>query len=1261
MFDISADDISRLNDTDLRELLGRLCEAELAQRGLSPSFVTWGGNQTAKDGGVDVRVELPAGTQIEGFIPRASTGFQVKSQDMPRKAILAEVRPKGVIRPAIRELAAADGAYIIASSQGSVADSALIARRNALREAVDGMEHADQLFTDFYDRTRLASWVRVHPGVLLWAKARVGKALLGWKPYGSWCSGAEDEKAEYLLDDRLRLDLGRDRRGGSRSITDAVDELRDRLRQRGKVVRLVGLSGVGKTRFVQALFDDRVGLRPLAPPLAVYTNLSDDPDPQPIGMATELIQLRRPAVLVIDNCPPDLHNRLSELCCAQGSTISVITVEYDVRDDQPEGTQVVRLDTASPELIEKLVARRYPQVSAVDARTIATFSGGNARIAIALAETVERDEPISGFTNDQLFQRLFRQRHTSDPSMLHAARVCSLVYSFAVEPLEGDGSELGLLASLVGQTPAEMYRHVSEMLRRQLVQQRGGWRAVLPHAIANRLAAHALQDIPVQLIEQAFFRPGSERLLRSFSRRLSFLHDHPPAVAIVEKWLAPGGMLGDVATLNDLGLAMFTNVAPVVPGRALAAIERVGVVDSAAFGALNRSHQTLLRSLAYDPQLFDRSTKVLAMIAIHGDRERERDESAEILTSLFKLYLSGTHATVEQRISVVEGFLASSDQKVHQLGVLALTALIQTSRFSAGRSFEFGARSRDFGYYPKTNEESARWFREVLRFVERLAFADGDLPEHARDLLAQNFQGLWRLTGARDDLERVIHGIVAAGFWCEGWLRCREAMHLIRRRSKEGPEARLIALERLLQPTNLQDRVRAVVFARGRYGVGLEESPNDDDVTDDQAQADFRAEELGAEVVQNPTAFAELLPEMVRRGHRTWWFGTGLCRGSHDRQATWGCLLDAMEHCDPNLRDARVLQGFLRKLNEEDPDHVQRLLNDAMGRPVLWPFLPDLHAAAGLDEQGVVRLVSAAREGKTPASVYQHMAVGATSLSSEILRPLILAVAEQPDGLVAAFDIFENRVFWNRTHKMEHESSLLEIGRDLLGRVQFARGDEAKDYELGDLVRLCMADPAAGPSAADLAQRLAEAIVTGETYSHSHPEVQQALLEVHPVAVLDAFFGAGDTGHIDAVEMFDHGDHRSNPADVVPVDTLIDWCERDPENRYVLAAAFVSFSKIQGAGEPLAWTDQAAGLLKHAPDRRRVVDTFVERFAPMSWSGSRASIMEKNAELLDSLDPIVVSDIQAFIEEKRRGLAQEVDRERVWEVQRERVENERFE
>ena len=475
------------------------------------------------------------------------------------------------------------------------------------------------------------------------------------------------------------------------------------------MVRLVGLSGVGKTRLVQALFDARIGLSPLPPSLAVYTNLSDNPDPQPTGLASDLIANRTRAVLIVDNCPPDLHRRLSDLCAASGRTVSVLTVEYDVRDDQPEGTQVVTLDTSSPELIEKLIRRRFPHVSEVDARTIAEASGGNARIAVALAGTVEQSETIAGLSDDELFQRLFRQRHDPNDALLLAAQACSLVYSSQGEALAGDEAELPRLAVLADQAPRELYRHVGELLRRDLVQQRSVWRAVLPHAIANRLAARALEDTPYDLIEQQLVTGGTDRLARSFSRRLAFLHEHPRAIAIVERWLAAGGLLVDATALNDLGRAMFENIAPVSPGAALAALERASGGDPEMAVIVLRQHHSLLRSLAYDPPLFERSASLLALAATQGSDEREAKEASDTFVSLFTIYLSGTHATIEQRLGLTERLLRSSDPKERSLGLAALDEVLEATHFSSGHRFEFGARSRDYGYRPRSDEDVSRW------------------------------------------------------------------------------------------------------------------------------------------------------------------------------------------------------------------------------------------------------------------------------------------------------------------------------------------------------------------------------------------------------------------------------------------------------------------------------------------------------------------------------------------------------------------------
>lgn len=139
MFEINGTHIASLNDTDLRILITRLCEAELHKANLPISAVKAGGNQDAPDGGIDVRVELAANTQAPAFIPRPVTGFQVKKTSMPRKEILKEICPKGKLRDVINELNDAYGAYIIISSSDSSTDSTLKARLAAMHEATENL------------------------------------------------------------------------------------------------------------------------------------------------------------------------------------------------------------------------------------------------------------------------------------------------------------------------------------------------------------------------------------------------------------------------------------------------------------------------------------------------------------------------------------------------------------------------------------------------------------------------------------------------------------------------------------------------------------------------------------------------------------------------------------------------------------------------------------------------------------------------------------------------------------------------------------------------------------------------------------------------------------------------------------------------------------------------------------------------------------------------------------------------------------------
>jgi hypothetical protein len=995
MFEITPDDIAHLNDENLRAVVARLCEAELRGRGYSTSCVTWGGNQNAADGGIDVRVALPPGSVTDGFVPRPATGFQVKQQDMPAGEIIDEMRPKDVIRPSIQDLADQSGAYIILSSQGSTTDTALTSRRDAMKEAMQGVPNADQLLLDFYDRTRIATWVRSHEGLIPWVREQVGRAIAGWHSYGSWAYAPDPVTAEYLFDDKLRIQPSKRDTDTGVSALEGIRQMRNKLREPRSVVRLVGLSGVGKTRLVQALFDDRVGVQSLNPSLAIYTNIADSPNPQPTGLASELVAAGTPAILVVDNCPSELHQRLSEVCRQEHSKLSVITVEYDIREDEPEGTEVFTLETSSPELIEKLLRRRFPTISQIDARTIADFSGGNARIAIALAATIERNGTVAGLTDDQLFQRLFLQRNAPDESLYHAAQACALVYSFQGEDVSDTGeAELVRLGKLVGKNPQELYRSVAELQRRDLVQQRSVWRAVLPHAIANRLAATALQNVPQAEIEMLLITASPARLMKSFSRRLGYLHASKEAARIVKKWLGSGGLLENVAGLDDLGRAMFKNVAPVAPDGALAALERTLLGPHGEEAAKEcKAYCDLLRSLAYDAALFERCIALLVKIVTTDDVNAQA-HGTQLFISLFHIILSGTLATIEQRAKVVESLLASPDRKRRTLGVLALKAVLETWQFHSTSSFDFGARSRDFGYWPRTREEWQHWFGAALKVVESFACGEGPVAPQARAALAESFRGLWLKAGVPDEIANVCRAIRKSRFWPGGWLAVRQTLDLDGKELDEARLTTLLAIEADLRPADLVQKVRAVVFSTRLQGVDFEdfEDHSTEDIGTRMARTEALTQDLGKAVATERTFLTELLPEIVASDGRLWSFGQGLLEGAVDAEEMWNHLVAALAATEESVRKPQVLNGFLHQLRGRNPALANTLLDNTVEHETLARWYPFLQVSVDLEERDVARLKRSLALGKAPAEMYRHLACGRATdpIPAPDLKELVL-------------------------------------------------------------------------------------------------------------------------------------------------------------------------------------------------------------------------------------------------------------------------------
>ena len=1294
--ELTGEHVALLGDEDLRLLVVKLCEAELHRTGCPSSAVLAGGNQTAPDGGVDVRVQLetirnaidtkaantaepssasgalhctPVNLKLD-FIPREDTVFQVKCENMPAGEIAKEMRPSGVLRNSIKELIARKGAYVIVSSKGTVADAFLAKRIKAMREAVTDEHGHSDLKLDFYDRERLARWVRQYTGVEMWLRGRVNARLQGWQGYGTW---AGPEGVAYLLDDTARFI---ERSGGSAktalSVSAGLGKLRTLLSKPGQVGRIIGLSGTGKTRLVQALFEKEIGSgEPLDQASVLYTDLGNEPEPSAREMLLRLGALEQRAIVVVDNCNPKTHRILVDVVSQHATHLSLLTVEYDVADDDaPDATDVYELAPASDSVLEGILERLVPHVTGSDRHRITEFSGGNARIALALARTVLKGETLGVLNDTELFRRLFRQGQADDPELLRAAQVCSLVYSFEGEDTKSDESELRVLAQLAEMTPAELFRHVGSLKRRDLVQSRSKWRAVLPPALANRLAKGALQNVPVSDITDAF--AISERLLISFSRRLEYLHDSEEACAIASRWMDDEKWLSNPTQLNDLGRKLFINLAPLVPDKVLAAMERALDERNAADFVLRQQYSlngwsTLLRHLAYQPQSFERAAQLLLTLAEH---EQSNAVDCQLAwKEMFRIGLSGTLAPPEQRIGLLERLLVTSTGKRRELTWAAVEGMLAAHHISSSHDFSFGARSHGFGWEPSSDADIVAWFESAFVLIRRMAAQGTDGLKAARQGIAAHFREVWAC-GVENQLTTLMLELAGTDGWPAGWLATRSTLRFD---SDEMSPKWLKALQELdaaLAPKGLEQEVRTYTLGHGWGFLDAADALDESDEVEDKnpvcswQRVGERVVTLGSALAADDALLQKLLPDLfAEENGRQRFLGQGLGSDTPDAQHHWKLISDAFVQ-SPDESNVNLLAGFVQGLRTKDPASAAAILDSLVGNAKLDVHYPMLLGVPRDDADGD-RLIASMKRAVSKSSRYnlctQHGTDGGLSIAKFCEAMEVLSCME--NGFLHAIDELGTELYQWKNRKAIVPPELVILARSLLSRFTFDAQTRNIAWRVKQLVKVAFSGPGAVDAAAQFASRFAAALDDYRTHGDDYADLACTLFKLQPLVALDAFLGKPNPKRNFGFRARFFASHGP-VVQCAPEDIILQWVSAMPETRAPLVAREINICSAKSNGEvaPSLNSDEkstvglsslAARLLDLSPDKAAVLLGFSKHFNPSGWSGSLAQTLAPYLALVEDLAGHADSVVATWAQEALQAMQRRIQHDRTMDVLRE--------
>lgn len=1275
-FELQPADITALGDGDLRELVGRLCEAELSRQGIPIACASWGGAQEAADGGLDVRVKDAQSIHSAGFVPRENTGFQVKKNSMSKAACGNEMLYKKTdVKTVISDLADQKGAYIIVSGKDDCSDRMVTERIKGMQDAIKSLANKNDLLLDFYGRDRLATWLREFPSVSLWVRSRLGKPLSGWKQFGRWASTPLDQDDEFLLDEHPCVISMNSSQKDPMNVADGIQLVRSKLRdQTQKVVRITGLSGVGKTRFAQALFEEGVGQDALSTTDVVYADLGEDLKPSASELVSYFIANGFSTCLVLDNCPPDVHRQLQNQIASSQSNIKLLTIEYDISSDRPEETEVIHIEPSSEANVSKLVQKRFPKLGRLNSDEIARFSGGNARVAIALASRVEPDETLTNFSDESLFQRLFSQKKGVSDSLMKSAEILSLVYSFNTSSSEYN-DEMGVLAQIGDVSRSNLYSGHSELLRRLLAQKRGDWRAVLPHALANRLALRALQNIAPEKINEELLKPENIRLFKSCAHRISYLHDSEEAQVLANTWIKPNAPLYDITHCSADLLAVLEYIAPIFPETVLVVIERAAATDSKFCSRENASFSffvKLLRKIAYEDVFFDRAARLILSFA-RTERERENyDSVVDILKSLFSMRLSGTHATPDRRRRFIKDLLDSNEKRDQEIVQKILQSALQNNRWHSSFDFNFGARRRDHGWTPKNKDEFAGWYIGLIDMLVPFL----DWPETVKKSLAENilenhFRSLWSFTYGVcfEKLEEVVSTYAKGGIWPEMWISIKKTIDYDGENQSVDVRKRLEELERLSTPSDLYSEMRSYL-CRGTYDHLDYQSK---DLSDQRHEIADKILKMGELAACEPS-YLERLGSMLWDNHidSLIFFGKGIAKGSADPVAAFGGLVSLMQAQQLKVVEPILFYGFIQGVHSEQPVLAQKIQESVLGIPELKSAFIYLLCATPINGWGVKVLTKLASDRVFEARYFRQISCGNAhaSISDNDLVGMLLAIGRLDGGIVDVFEILNMR-FYNIGSEYLPSNAVMDFAFSAIYKFILwyeNQGGFHEFHHIERVVRTCFSSGVSPNDASELISFICEKLEGYKISRYQISTIIDCLIQFFPEKILDRVFTKSKNSKMLAYAMFsDSVGHDMSSLNLIPLSCLAKWCGGEQDKFKMLVEVVSCYASVEKNNQPyeevrrVKLSEQIKFLLEFSQDRSAIVDVLCSKIYPDSCSGSLADIMEFRAKAFAELRNHPSAEVRNLATSKIPAIEQLIHDERAREAERYGQREQRFE
>ncbi len=1237
MFDVSKEEIKSLNDSDLRILVGLLCEAELYSFNNKTSNVMYGGNQDEPDNGIDVLVKASKIGNNEEFFLKNNTIFQVKKPSMPSSKIKDEMLDSTKkIRACIVNLNLSGGTYIIVSSKDDLTQPRYEKRIKTMNELLS-KEKLNNVVVDFYDCGRLASWIRNYPSLICWVKDKVGLTTNGWVSYCNWSSRNTKEKT-FLYDENSTIYKNDFSNDSKIKIEDGINEIRILLSKERNSIRLAGLSGVGKTRFAQVLFDSKIGKKALNKEIVIYGDISDNLKPDPITFIQQLQKLNKKIILIVDNCEPSMHNKLTKICQYENSLISLLTIEYEVKEDDNIDSNNYYLSSTSSKILKSMLKRDYANISDINIDTIVNCSDGNFRIAIYLSKTIENEKNIGVLNYNDLFSRLFYQGGVIDNELLKVGEACSIFYSFNCNyDEENEENELNIISRLTGIDPLTIYRSVSDLTKRQIIQKRGDMRALLPPALANKLAIDFLRKYPIDNL--LIFINKNERLSLSFFRRIKFLHTSDEAQKIGKMYVSQ--IKSD--NILDLDKQTIEKIRCISIINPLLVLEKIESIEDISFFSRDNDNFNdwifILCIIAYNKELFKRAVKIITKFALTEKENENYNSIKHTLNGFFHIYLSFTLAPVEYRLEIVNELIKSIHKSKVDLGFKLLEEMLLTGDFTGVVISDCGSQLRDYGIEPIPKE----WYGCIIEYCEN-NLKEENTYENFKSILIKYFKELASI-GFYNELEKIVINNIDRGSWKSLWLSLLSIKHFDSDKISEPLMKKIDNLIQKVRPTSLEDKTDVYLGTNKNIYYDL------DDTTDDFESADELIYELGKELGRNDDKIFKCLSLLSNyRLSRLDKLATGIMDTYGDYNKLIYNTLDLYNQENNNAIKILVT-NFVNIYHTKSIKDCADFLEDVIKNKKYCIFYTLLQLSYNLDLNDVKRIKEQISFGICNKEDMRKLEFYISKLDENSFLDLINYLGKYEFQIEL---IIESLYHYSKNNNVSDEFK--NVSRKYISNIDFEflkKNNNIYNYIASKLTEISF-DNQKGVEEANIIFNKVNSLLEDKYISfYDLEKILVPLIQKYSKNFLDIFVDYNGEPSFLKKEFIKKHFNEKNVLTYIDDNVIIEWLKDNnkiEEISYIIEPIYYEAEK-----ECYYWTDLGNYLINRYYENEVIIKNVLYNIFPNSWSNEYSTVLKKRVNLYNELKNSDNPRISEIGEKKCKEIEDYIK----YHLQKEKEENEK--